>query len=190
MQRIHQGIPLRQRPGKPDIAVTQLGNHPGKLHEKSHACIKRFSAEPRHRLQRGNIRFFGKSIFPGLRPEQFIIDRLVIKEELSGNYVTHMPAADDYRGRYVPHVVFALVEFISSSRHAGGQLDIAFDAVPAGLGVGSMEFFADFPPSRSRQHLAVQIDNSHGDVEKLMKTVHERLNRRNIENVGKLEIYR
>ncbi|OPY10558.1 MAG: hypothetical protein A4E69_03315 [Syntrophus sp. PtaB.Bin138] len=187
-ERIHQGIPIRRQPLQVHIIEAELGKHPGKLHEKRHFGIHGFSAESWSRFQCRKILFFRKPVFPGLQPEQFLIGGGIIEEELPGNDVGHVPAGHHDRGRNLPHVVLAPVEPVLAFRYAGGQLNITFDAVPAGFGVHPMESPADLSPSRAGQHPALEVDDRQGDAGKLLEAVHQGMNARNIDDGGKLQI--
>ena len=102
---IHQGVAFRQRPGQLDIAVAQHGKHVAELHQESHAPVQAFPAQPRHGFERREILRLVEAVFPGLRAEQFIIQRLVVEEELPRKEIAHVLAAH-HQGVAMSHMWF------------------------------------------------------------------------------------
>ena len=168
-----------------EVAVAQIGDLRGEPDAEGHGSVDFFPAPARHAVEGGEIVRFVESIPAGLGAEKFHVRLLVVEEELAEEEVAHVPFADDDGRSHVPEAVLAAVELEGSGGDAIGKSDVAFQAVPAGLGMDAMEFRADVLPARGDQHPAAEIDDGHGDVLEGEKRVHHGLEGFHVEDVGR-----
>jgi hypothetical protein len=159
-----------------------------KLRQKGHAFGQVIPAQPRHLRQCGNVLLFVEPVPLRLFPEEASIGWFVIKNDLPGKYIAYVPAAHDQRGGDVPHIIFAFIEFELSRSDTDGQFRVASNAVLASFGVHSVEICTDTLPVYADQHLALHVDDGHGDVCDGIKIIDQRLQQFGVYEVGEFQI--